>query len=141
MLSFANFSDIKWGGIEVSVIIVTFVLQFSKALVEKINCGHSCGKVLPFFFFLLISLSNSEAWYKCRFLLRGSCACFPSTTGSDLGFISEKDGFSCSLNYGSMKAYDYNCITVFGVPAILAYDSKEPKIPRIFPVNPCVVDV
>lgn len=32
-----------------------------------------------------------------------------------MGFISEKDGFGCSLNYGSMKAYDYNCITVFGV--------------------------
>lgn len=39
----------------------------------------------------------------------------PSSTGSDMGFIAEKDGFGCSLNYGSMKAYDYNCITVFGV--------------------------
>lgn len=50
MLCFANFSDTKWGGIEISVIIVTFDLQFPKALVEKNSCVHSRGKVLPPFY-------------------------------------------------------------------------------------------
>lgn len=62
--------------------------------------------------------------------VKGELCLFPSSTGPDMGFNSEKDGFSYSLNCGSTKVYSYNCITVFGVELyqiMLIWNLKSPE--------------
>lgn len=59
------------------MIIVTFVLQFPKALVEKKITVATAVEKSHHLFIHLIPLSNIELWCKGRFVLKGSCACFP----------------------------------------------------------------
>lgn len=111
MLCFLNFSDIEWGELRYLWLRSPLFCSFQKHLWKKITLATAMEKS-DHLLILLIPFPNTELWCECIF---GELCLLSSSTGSDSGFITEKNGVSWSLNYGLMKTYDYNHIKVFGV--------------------------